>query len=364
MPPINVFVFNSLQNWRRVLRVNPPVEPKYRPKLARFLVTSVLSEPLRAYERRRYGEMLGEVSIHHEPLFIIGPARSGTTHLHNLIAQDPRFGYVSTLQGVAPGFVVSSGRWLRLLVRGFLPKTRPMDNMRVSLDAPQEEDVAMANISPHTFLHHLLFPQRSREYFESYYVFRDIFPQILAEWREDYLSVLRVATYLSGGKPLVLKTPIHSGRVPQLLQLFPRARFIHIHRDPFRIFLSTRNMYRKILPPHQLQDITAEEMERNNLYFLAESMRKWMRDRRRIPEQNIVDVRYEDLIADPLGELQRIYAALRLPAEQALPRWKAYLDSLSGYRPNRLTPDPADVALVREYLGFLFDAWDYPLPSA
>ncbi len=364
MPPTNLYAFNSLKNWRRVLRVNPPVEPKYRPKLARFLVTSVLSEPLRVYERRRYGEILRGVSIHPEPVFIIGPGRSGTTHLFNLLAQDPRFGYVSTLHAVAPEFVISSGRWLRRLVSSFLPETRPMDNVRVSLDAPQEEDVAMANLSPHTFLHHLLFPQRSREYFESYYLMQDLFPQILAEWRDDYLYILRVAAYLSGGKPLLLKSPTHCGHASQLLQLFPRARFVHIRRDPFRIFLSTRHMYRKILPLHQLQDITDEEVDRNNAYFLAEGMRKWMRDRRRIPEQNIVDVRYEDLVADPLGELQRIYAALRFPVEDVLPRWKAYLETLKGYRTNHLTPAPADVALVREYLDFLFEAWGYSVPSA
>ncbi|RMF50821.1 MAG: sulfotransferase [Anaerolineae bacterium] len=363
MPPINVFAFNSLRNWRRVLQANPPVAPKYRPKLARFLVTSVLSEPLRLYERRRYGETLRSVTVHDTPLFIMGPARSGTTHLHNLIALDPNFGYVSTLQGVAPGFVVGSGKWLRALVRAFLPETRPMDNVAVSLDAPQEEEVAMANVSPHTFMHHLLFPREAHRYFERYYLLQGLAPEALAEWREDYLSVLRVATYLSGGKPLVLKTPINNGRLPQLLQLFPRARFIHIHRDPFRIFLSTRNMYRKILPPHQLQDIDFKEVERNNVHFLAESMRKWMQDRRRIPQGRIVDVRYEDLVANPLEELQRLYAALELPVKNVLPRWKTYLASLQGYRPNRLAPSPEDLTIMREHLGFLFDAWEYDFPS-
>ncbi len=363
MAPFNLFAFNSIHNWRRVLRANPPVAPKYRGKLARLMLPGLLSAPFRVYEQRRHGETLEQVTIHDEPLFIMGPARSGTTHLHNLIGQDPNFGYVSTLQGVAPGFVLSGEKWLRRMVSRALPKTRPMDNMAVSLDAPQEEEVAMANTSPHTFLHHLLFPQRARDYFNAYYVMRDITPQALAEWREDYLRVLKVATYLFKGKPLVLKSPINNGRALHLLLLFPRARFINIYREPLHIMVSTRHMYRQILPPHNLQDFTWEDVDRNNLEFMVESMQKWMADRRRIPAKNIVDVRYEDLVENPLGELQRIYEALRLPVKDALPRWKSYLDGLQGYRPNKFEPHPEDTALARQHLGFLYEAWDYPLPE-
>ncbi len=363
MAPFNLFAFNSIHNWRRVLRANPPVAPKYRGKLARLMLPGLLSAPFRVYEQRRHGETLEQVTIHDEPLFIMGPARSGTTHLHNLIGQDPNFGYVSTLQGVAPGFVLSGEKWLRRMVSRALPETRPMDNMAVSLDAPQEEEVAMANTSPHTFLHHLLFPQRARDYFNAYYVMRDITPQALAEWREDYLRVLKVATYLFKGKPLVLKSPINNGRALHLLLLFPRARFINIYREPLHIMVSTRHMYRQILPPHNLQDFTWEDVDRNNLEFMVESMQKWMADRRRIPAKNIVDVRYEDLVENPIGELQRIYEALRLPVKDALPRWKSYLDGLQGYRPNKFEPHPEDTALARQHLGFLYEAWDYPLPE-
>ncbi len=362
MPPVNVFAFNALKNWQRVLRANPPVTPRYRPKLARFLITSILSEPFRLYEHRKYGEILSQVEICDDPIFIMGPARSGTTHLHNLLGLDPAFGYVSTLQGVAPGFVISSGTWLRRMVQSLLPETRPMDNVAISLDAPQEEEVAMANTSPHTFMHHLLFPQRSRDYFETYYVFRDIMPQMMAEWREDYLRVLSVATYLSGGKPLVIKSPINNGRVMHLLRLFPRARFINIQRDPMRILLSGRHMYRQILRPHQLQDISWEQVDENNLYFLSESMKIWEQDRKRIPANRIVTVRYEDLIAQPLQELQRIYESLGLSTTQVLPHWKTYLDSLKSYRSNRLDPTPEDIAAARDHLGFLFESWGYPLP--
>ncbi len=362
-PPINVFAFNSLRNWRRVLRANPPVTRPYRRKLRRMLLTSALGLPFETWERWRYASRVENVHLHPEPLFIIGPGRSGTTHLHNLIARDPQFGYVSTLQGLAPNFIISSGDLLRRLVERTLPATRPMDNVAVSLDAPQEEEVALANTSPHSFLFHLLFPQRAEYYFETYYLQKNMTARQREEWRRDYTRVLQTATWLFAGRPLVLKTPINSGRVPELLRMFPRARFIAIRRDPLRIVLSTRNMYRQILPPHQLQDVNWEQMETLNLRFFLAAQQKWAADRQHIAPQRVVDVRYEDLTQNPLETLTRAYAHLGLDASAALPRWEAYLDTLRGYRPNRFQPSPADVRLARHELRWLYETWQYPLPE-
>lgn len=38
---------------------------------------------------------ISKQSLHPEPIFILGAYRSGTTHLHNLLAQDPAFAYVT-----------------------------------------------------------------------------------------------------------------------------------------------------------------------------------------------------------------------------------------------------------------------------
>jgi hypothetical protein len=252
---------------------------------------------------------------------------------------------------------------LRKLVQRTLPKTRPMDNVAVSLDAPQEEEVALANISPHSFLHHLLFPQRMTWYFEKYYLQSTMTDEERAAWRNDYLWVLKTATLLSQGKPLVLKTPINSGRVPELLQMFPEARFIAIRRDPLRILLSTRNMYRKIIPPHQLQDVDMASVHDHNVDFLVRSMQKWHADSRQIAPQRVVNVRYEDLAAHPLETLTRAYDHLGLDYEAALPRWEAYLHALGEYRPNRFVPKAEDIAQARKRLRWLYEIWQYPLPE-
>jgi hypothetical protein len=81
--------------------------------------------------------------IHPEPIFIIGHWRSGTTYLHYLLAKDNQFGYCSNVDAFVPG-ALFIGRWLsRKVIAWRLPKTRPMDDVKLDADAPQEDEFAM-----------------------------------------------------------------------------------------------------------------------------------------------------------------------------------------------------------------------------
>jgi hypothetical protein len=36
-------------------------------------------------------------------------------------------------------------------------------------------------------------------------------------------------------KPLLIKSPVHTARIPLLLRLFPKAKFIYMHRNPYEV---------------------------------------------------------------------------------------------------------------------------------
>ena len=63
---------------------------------------------------------------------------------------------------------------------------------------------------------------------------------------EDVKEFLRGVSFVSGHKPLVLKSPAHSYRVPVLRELLPDARFILIVRDPYEVFKSMVRAYRAL----------------------------------------------------------------------------------------------------------------------
>lgn len=349
--------------WLRVIADNGGVPRRYWGKLARVLAISALAAPLRAAERLCYSpSRMARVAMDKAPLYIQGFARSGTTHLLNLLARDPNFGVVSTFQAIAaPMFLIGRGRLEGLITRG-VPATRPMDNMAVSLDLPQEEEVALANTSHLSSVHHLSFPRRTRAYLEKFSTLQ-LTASELARWERAYLDVLRKATLASEGRRLVLKSPTNLGRTAALLRLFPDAKFIHIVRNPYVVYQSMAHLYRTMLPICQLDDADPTEVAAAIRDSYAAMMRQYMNDRQLIPNGHLAEVRFENLEQNPMAELERLYAELSLPGwEQARKPIGDYLRTLSGYRKNTHRIDAETIALVDREWGFAVQAWGYEPP--
>jgi len=235
-----------------------------------------------------------------------------------------------------------------------------MDNVAFSLDAPQEEELALANMTVHSFAHAFVLPQRAEGLFRRYVLFEDLPDAARAEWIDHYLTLLRKVSVASGGRRLILKNCTNTARVPTLLELFPDAKFIHIHRNPYNVFTSTVHLHEKLTSLCQLQSVRPEHVETNVLTFYRELMRKYLGDRSLIPSENLVEVRYEDMEREPLPLLRGIYQRLGLPRfSDAEPAFRSYLASIRNYKKNRYDLAPEAVARVNRHWGFAFDEWGY-----
>lgn len=352
----------AVSNWLSLLWQNGGVDRVYLRRAASITALSLLSSPLRWYERLRYDPPVRRFVPAAPPIFIIGHWRSGTTHLHNLMCHDPQFGYISTLQTIAPGIMFVGEMTLGRLFGGRAPTKRPMDEMLVSIDSPQEEEMALANLSPYSTYHQWWFPRHARHYFERYALMEGIRPRDLRRWQELYRWLIQKLTVKNNGRRIILKNPSNTGRIKVLLETFPGAKFIHIYRNPYAVFSSTMHLYRKTLPAIQLQTISEAEIEQNVLRFYDAIMRKLVAEQALIPAGDFADVRFEDLERDPLGEVHRVYAELGLPGWEAVePAVRAYVGTLNGYRKNTFSLTPDLVAKVNEHWRFAFEQWDYPL---
>ncbi len=360
----HVMALAPLRLWARLIFDNGGVPRRYWGKLASVLAISALTAPIRVAERVCYGpRRLTRVRIDPGPLYIQGFGRTGTTHLHNILAQDPGFGTVSTFQAIAsPMFLIGRG-WLdRLIVQG-LPEKRPMDNMAVSLDLPQEEEIALASTSHLSSMHQLSFPRSARKYVEKFATMR-LTSEELAQWEHAYLDVLRKATLASGGRQLVLKSPTNLGRTALLLRLFPDAKFIHIMRNPYVVYQSIQNLYRTMLPVFQMQDFNPMDIELAIRTGYVKMMRQFMHDRASIPAGQLAEVRFEDLERDPIAEVERLYSELALADwSRAKEPIGNYLRTLSGYRKNVYRIDRETIEVVDREWGFAVEAWGYHPPD-
>jgi hypothetical protein len=358
----NAFAFATLGTWLHLLIENRGVDKGYVGKLMELLYISVLTAPLRFYENLRYGGIVKRTKINPSPIFIVGHHRSGTTYLHNLISQDPDLGFVGTFQATAAAFSITGNKGIKEALAKDLGKKRSMDNVEASLDAPQEEEIAMANLCPYSFMHHMSFPRKTIEYLEKYLLLETISPGDLKRRTATYLKVLKKATYLADGKRLVLKGPISTGQIKYLLSLFPDAKFIHIHRTPYNLIPSVINLGDKLKDAHILQNF-AHETGMNNMFVIYRRiMQKFLAERDLIPKGNLVEVRYDDLDQHPIETLEQIYTAISLPGfGQKKDIFDKYIQSIGHYEKNNFEIDDALLARINKECAFAFPAWNYPV---
>ncbi len=361
MSPPFVYV-GRLPHWWSLARRGFRPDLRYLPKAAFFQATGLGMAPLRQLERWQHGRAVAEHELTQDPIFILGPMRSGTTHLHNLMGLDENLGFPTTLAAYSPEFFMTGAHALRPLFAGISPKKREMDEMAVSIDLPQEEEYSLFALTEHTFFFHMFYPRHARHFFDKYNLFETATERERGEWKVHYAWLMKKFSYACGGRRLVVKNPVNTGRIDMLLELFPRARFVSIHRDPYLVYPSTRHLYAKLLPVCQLQNIDDAEVDRNVLDFYRRQMEAYFAKREAIPEGQRVEIRFEDLERDPVGVMRGVYHGLELQGFEAYAiRLRAYLDSIEGYRKNSYPLTDELVATVNEHWGGIVRRLGYPI---
>ncbi len=172
----------SFINWLKLLQANKGIEHQYLFKGILISLASISGIPNRILEKLIFDRQIEKISVE-SPIFIVGHWRSGTTYLHNLITQDENLGYVSSLQAWTPELFLGSKPIVKYILKRFLPENRPMDNIKLSGELPQEEEYALGNVSPYCFYHGWYFPKNMRRYFNQFILFESS-TQIQQEWCE------------------------------------------------------------------------------------------------------------------------------------------------------------------------------------
>ncbi|MBN2003288.1 MAG: sulfotransferase [Anaerolineae bacterium] len=353
----------SFINWLQLLRENGGIDLRYLTKSLYVSLVALAGAPFRAYESLRYRSLIEETAIENPPIFILGHWRSGTTHVHRLMAQNPDFAVVTFIHTMIPGLFISSSIFRSILSHS-LPKTRPMDNVSVGPEEAEEEEYALGNLTPYSFYHALSFPKKMRHIFDRYVLFEGVESQVIERWKTMYLRFLKKVTFSSGGKRLLLKNPANTGRIRVLLEMFPNAKFVHICRNPYVVYSSTMNWLDKELAPTALQEVDEPQMRENALTNYEKLMHKYLEERDLIPDGNLCEVRFEDVEMDPWGEIRRIYQHLGL--EMSLNTQlsiQQYLASVKGYKKNQYRMDRQTLREVDRRWGFAIKHWNYQPPQ-
>ena len=300
-----------------------------------------------------------------QPIFIVGHWRSGTTYLHELMSPDDRFATPNTYQCFVPHHFLVSEWILARMFWFILPRKRPMDNMGASFKHPQEDEFALVTMGVGTPYLHMAFPNEPRDYM-NYLDMEGIPAEDLAQWKRALTTFMRTLTLLHGPeKRLILKSPPHTGRVAILQEMFPDAKFIHIVRHPYSVVPSTIRLWDSLEGIQGLQ--LAKGADRREYVFRCyERMyHGFNAHREEIPAERFYNVRYEDLVANPVDEIAAIYKHLNLgDFEVVRPKLEAMVADRKDYKVNKHQL-PADLRseIDRRWADYM-QAYDYQTESS
>jgi omega-hydroxy-beta-dihydromenaquinone-9 sulfotransferase len=295
------------------------------------------------------------------PVFILGHWRTGTTLLHELLGCDPRHAFPTTYHCFAPHDFLITGSWLPELLGRLMPAHRPMDPMAVGWDRPQEDEFALLLLGQPSPYRRLAFPNQPSAGVESFDL-ESLPARQIHLWKTCYLRFLQTVSCAKNGRRLILKSPPHMCRIPTLVGMFPDARFVHIIRDPYDVYPSTLHLWRSLWSVQALQQPTWIGLKEYILETFTHMYKRLEAGKRLIPSARYCEVRYEELVRDPLGQVEAIYRAVDLgdflPARPFVAR---YVAGLKGYQTNRYLLTPAEQQLISRCWGEVIRRYGYAI---
>ncbi len=271
---------------------------------------SGLSLCMPTLERWLHHKKVNKQAIESGPVFVIGHWRSGTTHMHHLLTKDPQFGFLSNLQAFCPNYFLHHPRITKKIFDKYLPKQRPIDQVQLDAELPQEDEFALANMTKTSCYHGLYFPNQAAHFFENYLQLDHLNADQLKSWTLQYEHLLKKLTYHWSGKTLVLKNPPHTARIPMLKKLFPKAKFIYLLRHPQEVFRSSEKFFSGLLPLLSLEKQWNADLRTNIKNNYIQLLQNLTQDVAGLTSNEFIAIHYEDLISDPLEVIQSIYANL------------------------------------------------------
>lgn len=333
--------------WVRLLSRNRfAVNLSKIPLVALITLVAVFNTCLRWLEWLWHGAAVRRVEVGEDPLFIIGHWRTGTTMLHELLSLDLRNRCPTTYECLSPNHFLMSERIVRRLASWMLPRTRPFDNMRMSFDRPQEDEAALSlRGQPSPFLT-VAFPRRLVQD-QQYVTLEGLTQRDLSAWKSRFLGFLRLLLYKKPGR-LVLKSPQHTFRLPVLIEMFPRARFIYLVRDPYVVYPSTVHFWKTMYEIYGLQTFDLETVREQVLSTFEQMHDRLEATRTQIEADRFYELRYENLIDNPVEQLELLYDFLDLgDFDTVRPAVEKYAERSRRYQTNEYDVDEADRAVVK-----------------
>ena len=315
--------------------------------------------PFRMIERIFFYRKIKKTKIAEDPIFIIGLWRSGSTYLNSLLAKNRNYGYPHFADTFfTTRFSLAFPKLADKMVDRFLPETRPFDNVKISSEKPAEMEHSLISYYSCSFTDGMIFPRNFWKY--ANYATLDVPQRKRRKWLKWYLFNIKKITYKEKGKKLILKNPSNTGRIRTLLELFPNAKFIHIHRNPYYTYASSINLHTKAREVFSLQKWDEKEMKDSILKLYQNIYEQYSKDISLIPKENFINISYEEFLKNPISTIEKIHRKLDLIGfKEYKEAFQEYIQEQEDYKPNIHQITDEIVKVVDANYDYAFELFGY-----
>lgn len=292
-------------------------------KRARKRLVKLLQVRLRMEAAWRQHPEIRSVEIK-APMFLTGLPRTGTSALLNLLSQDTAARPLKLWEGMSPDPLAGNPpesedpRYVQLkeFYEEANRKNPGFEKIHfTSADTP-EECIHLLN---HTFQDVQFGVETMMEPYGSWFQTQDHMPSY-----RYYADILRMLQWQRPGERWLLKTPGHLWALDCLVELFPDCSIVITHRNPLECVTSYASMMETML--------IGRDPDRKNLgpvvmEYLARKMESSLRQREIISPDRIIDLQFNDFIADGVGTVRHIYQNFNITmTADAEKRFRQYAD--------------------------------------
>jgi hypothetical protein len=236
--------------------------------------------------------------------------------------------------------------------------------MATGFNRPQEDEFSLCALGAPTPYERMAFPNHPPVY-QEFLNMKGCRAEDLSAFEKALSWFVKAVSFKSGGKQLVLKSPPHTGRIQMLRRLFPDAKFIHICRDPLEVYSSSMRLWRSLdraqgfqMPKYSddwLQEFVFDCGRRMYEGYLEQSSE--------LPQGDLLEVSYEELVQNPLETLRTIYDKLALgDFSETQGAFESFIRSQKSYQTNRHRLESQTAQRVYNEWKFYFDRFGYPRP--
>lgn len=294
--------------------------------MVRSRVIGTLSNRLKLQDWRKRHPEIADEKIE-KPIVFMGMGRTGTTILHDLMAQDPESRVPMTWEAAEPcpppeaatydsDPRIAANEAFSSQVERLIPDFRSMHPMGPLL--PQEcvqlLDPTFVCMS-HQIAYHV--PEYARWLHED---------ADLASAYRYHRKFLQHLQWKTPGR-WVLKSPCHLWHIEALLAEYPDAVLVQTHRDPLRVVASLTSLG-TTLQAMAARPAPTREIAEHWAHWAGVAYERGLRvrDEGRVDADRILDVNFLDFMSDPIATIRRIYthAGMTL-SEEAAERMRAFL---------------------------------------